>query len=243
MRKHWIITLLISFGVLFAGTPAALVSAEETPTPTTNNSSVTVETIPGQSLKQIVTARAEHSWPWYVVRASGIIAGISLVALLLSGIGSVTGHFFRVLDPLTAWATHRALGITFVLAVLIHMITLLFDQFVPFNIVDIVVPWASQYRTASIGSVPLGSIFVAFGVLAFYGSLIVVATSLLLVDKKPRLWKLIHYLSYIIMAEVFVHALVLGTDAGHGLGKIAWIAGGVAVTVAIWLRLKRAGSV
>lgn len=243
MSKRLFLSVVVSLSVLFAGLPLGMAAAQ-TPEPTTaaNNGSVTVETIPGQSLKQIVTTRAERSWPWYVVRASGIVAGISLVALLLSGIGSITGHYFRLLDPLTAWATHRALGITFVLSVIIHMVTLLFDKFVPFSFIDIVVPWASHYRTFTFGGIPLGSIFVALGVLAFYGSLIVVITSLLLVDKKPRLWKLIHYLSYLIMAEVFIHALVLGTDTGHGIGRVLWLSGGGIVLIAIGLRLRRAGS-
>lgn len=241
MHKRRLITVIVSLSLLFTGLPLGLAAAQ-TPTSTSNNSSVTVETIPGQSLQQIIATRAERSWPWYIVRASGILAGISLVALLLSGIGSITGHYFRLLDPLTAWATHRALGITFVISILVHMTTLLFDKFVPFGFVDIVVPWASNYRTFTLGGLPLGSIFVALGVLAFYGSLIVVITSLMLVDKKPRLWKLIHYLSYLIMVEVFIHALVLGTDTGHGIGKILWVAGGVVVFIAIGLRLRRAGS-
>lgn len=242
MPKRRFITILVSLSVLFAGLPLGLAAAQTAATTTTNNSSVTVETIPGQSLKQIVTTRAERSWPWYLVRASGIVAAVSLVALLLSGIGSVTGHYFRLLDPLTAWATHRALGITFVLSIIVHMVTLLFDKFVPFSFIDIVVPWASHYRTATFAGIPFGSIFVALGVLAFYGSLVVVITSLMLVDKKPRLWKLIHYLSYLIMAEVFIHALVLGTDTGHGLGRVLWLGSGAIVLIAIGLRLRRAGS-
>lgn len=219
--------------------PVAGVAAQE---PATQTNTVTVETVPGQSLKEIVENRTKQSWPWYIVRASGIVAGVSLVLLLLSGIGSVTGHSFRILDPLTTWATHRALGITFALAVIIHMVTLLFDHFAPFSIIDILVPWASSYKTISLFGVPVGSLFVALGVLAFYGAIIVVVTSLLLIDRKPKLWKLVHYLSYLIIFDVFIHALFLGTDTGHGLGRVLWVAGNIAVLVAIVVRLRRVGA-
>lgn len=242
MRKY---VLLLNVTALFVGVFNATLTpprAAYAATDTSTDTSVTVETIPGDTLSGIIKERTETSWPWYIVRASGIVAGISLILLLLSGIGSVTGHTFRFLDPLTAWATHRALGITFLISVLVHMLTLLFDHFVPFNIIDILVPWASSYRTVTVAGVSLGSLYVALGVLAFYGALIVVVTSLLIVDKKPNAWKFIHYLSYLVIFDVFVHALFLGTDTGNGTGRVLWLIGNVLVVAAIVVRLRRAGA-
>lgn len=234
MRKLlFALTLLLVSGI-FAPTFVAPAYAQ-----TASDGDVTVETIPGKSLTDIVAERTERSWPWYVVRASGIVAGVALVLLLLSGIGSITGYTFRFLDPLTAWATHRALGITFVSAVIIHMVTLLFDHFIPFDIIDILVPWASTYQPVNLFGLHLGSLYVALGILAFYGSIIVVVTSLFLIDRKPHLWKLVHYLSYFLIAAVFVHALYLGTDTGRGTGRVLWIVGGLLVLGAVLLRLKR----
>ena len=234
VRKVLLTFMILACAAGLLGFSGQAVAAE------VKGSTITVETVPGQTLTQIVTNRAEHSWPWYVTRASGLVAGISLVALMLSGIGSVTGHFFRLLEPITAWATHRALGITFVAAIVVHMVTLIFDKFTPFSIIHVLLPWASNYKPVSIFGVNIGSAFVALGVLAFYGSIIVLITSLLWVDKKPHLWKFIHYVSYGVIAAVFVHALYLGTDAGHGIGRVLWILGGVAILTAIILRLRRA---
>lgn len=201
-----------------------------------------VKSVPSQSLSDTVVNRAKTSWPWYVVRASGLIAGASLIILLLSGIGSVTGHTFRFLEPLTAWATHRALGIVFVVSVVIHMAGLLFDKFVSFNIVSLLVPWVSDYKPLQLFGVNLGSLYVAMGVLAFYGALAILFTSLFWVDKKPKIWKFLHLMSYAVMALVFVHALFLGTDTGDGLVRLGWIAGAILVIVAIVARLRRVGA-
>ncbi len=233
MRK-FIFAVLLAVTMLGVTTP---VFAADTPT-----ADIRVETVPGQTFDTIVEKRAESSWTWYITRASGIVAGISLVMLLLSGIGSVTGHFFRVLEPLTAWATHRAVGIVCGVSILVHMITLLFDKFVPFSLTEILVPWASNFKPVTLLGISLGSLFVALGVIAFYGMIIIVLTSYLWVDKKPRRWKIYHYVAYIIVIAVFVHGLFLGTDTSSGIGIIAWVIGGVLIAIAILVRLRRAGS-
>jgi len=231
--KHAVAALaVVLLGVALLGSPK--VHAIETGT-------TTVKSVQGQSLSDITIQRTRSSLPWYVVRASGLIAGASLIILMLSGIGSVTGHTFRFLEPLTAWATHRALGIVFIISVLIHMAGLLFDQFVPFNLVSLLIPWASDYKQLNLFGVHLGSIFVAFGVFAFYGALAVVLTSLFWVDKKPRVWKFLHISSYVVIALTFFHALFLGTDTGEGWIRLAWITGGILIFSAAIARLRRVG--
>lgn len=205
--------------------------------------SIEVQSIPGPTVGQKFAARARTSWPWFLARGSGIIAAIALVILMLSGIGQITGDTFRFLNPLTAWASHRALGITFAVAVVIHMISLLFDTFVPFTILQLLVPWLSHYKPVTVLGVHLGSLYVALGVLAFYGVMIVVLTSLVWVEKKPYLWKWIHLSSYLLMLFVFVHALYLGTDLAHGIFRMIWIGMACLIGGAALLRLWRARTI
>lgn len=231
MRKIFGLVLVLAvFAVLLSSRPAAALSGSGT---------VSVQAVPGQSLFDIVGAKIASSWPWYVVRASGLVAGVSLVILMLSGIGSVTGHTFRFLEPLTAWATHRALGIVMSVSMAIHIVTLLIDKFVPFNVVQILVPWTSQYKPLILFGLNLGSVFVALGILAFYVALAIVVTSLFLVDKTPRVWKFIHLASYFVIAAVFFHALFLGTDLSGGIGRAIWVLLGLFVLGVIIVRLRR----
>lgn len=204
---------------------------------------IVVQTIPGPTIAEKLADRTKSSWSWYVTRGSGLIAAAALTILMLSGIGQVTGHTFKFLEPLTAWASHRALGITFGLAVLVHGFSLLFDHFVPFTFWQILVPWQSGYKPLTLFGLHLGSLYVALGILAFYGTAIVVITSLLWVEKKPYLWKFIHLFSYLIILFVFVHALFLGTDLAHGILRIIWIALSVAIAWAALARLWRANTV
>jgi predicted ferric reductase len=183
------------------------------------------------SLSQEVIARIISTWPWYLVRGAGIVAAISLVILVLSGIGSVTGHIFRFLEPITAWASHKALGIILGVSILIHMIGLLFDHFVPFDLLTLLVPWLSNYKPVNLFGLQLGSLFVALGVLAFYLIVIIIIVSLLWIEKKPKLWKITHLLSYVAVLFVFVHALYLGTDFANGVPQLLWIITGASIAV------------
>lgn len=228
MRKLFIyISLIIaSFSITAIASPIALAS------PMSNSAVVVVQTIPGQSLANEVVTRASSSWPWYLVRGAGIIAAVSLVILMLSGIGSITGHTFRILEPITAWASHRALGIVFGISVLIHMIALLFDRFVPFDIPSLLIPWLSSYKPLTLFGIQFGSLFIALGVLAFYIIAISIIVSLLWIEKKPKIWKLTHLLTYVATIFVFIHALFLGTDLADGLPRLLWILTGISIVAA-----------
>lgn len=204
---------------------------------------VVTQTVPDETVADKLVNRAKASWPWYVTRASGMVAAVTLVILLLSGIGQVTGYTFKLLDPLTAWASHRAIAIACGISIFIHIFSLLFDKFVGFNIFHLFVPWLSNYKPAVVFGLHLGSFWVAMGVIAFYLVWLVIVTSLLWVEKKPHIWKLIHLISYLIIAMVFVHALYLGTDLSHGIWRIFWYACGIAIALASIHRLWRAKTV
>lgn len=234
MRKYLLVALCCYavFGLSFTLLTKNHVAAD--------NSNIIVQTIPGPTVAQKFADRAESSWSWYITRASGIVAAICFVILMLSGIGQVTGYTFRILDPLTSWASHRALGIAFGVAVLVHMFSLLFDHFVKFNLLEIFIPWLSKYQPVTIFGFHMGSLYVALGVLSFYLVTITIISSLVWVEKKPYLWKWLHLLSYITLFFIFVHALFIGTDLAHGLLRLLWILAGISVFVVSLQRLWRA---
>ena len=201
---------------------------------------IVVDNSAGTSIAAEVLQKVADSWPWYLTRASGLVAAGALILLMLSGIGFITGTSYRFLEPLTAWATHRALGIVLAIALALHMVALYFDHFVPFSVVDLLVPFASEYQIVTWGNLSLGSLYVALGVLAFYCIALIVAVSLLWVNNKDYKWKVVHLLSYLAMAFVFVHAIAIGTDLAAGALRFIFIGLGVLVLVAALVRAWRA---
>lgn len=201
--------------------------------------SILVKPVQGPSVTAQLKARAKISWPWYITRAAGFVAAFSLVLLIFSGIGFMTGATFRFLEPLTAWATHKAIAYVFAVSVMIHVGALLFDKYVPFTIAQALVPFISHYREVTIAGHHLGSLYVALGIFALYFVLAIILTSILWMDKKPRTWKLFHFLGYLTMIFVFFHALYLGTDLMHGIFRILWIILGIGIAIAIVYRVRR----
>jgi len=86
------------------------------------------------STVQLATHRVTASWEWYIVRASGFVAAGLLLLLMISGIGHVTGFTYRYIEPLKAWAFHKAMAIALLISIALHIIFIVLDKFVNFNI-------------------------------------------------------------------------------------------------------------
>jgi sulfoxide reductase heme-binding subunit YedZ len=183
------------------------------------------------------------TWPWYLTRASGLTAAALLILLMFSGIGQVTGLWYRFAEPVTAWAIHKALGYALAVAIAIHGGTLLIDHFLPFSLIQVFVPFASTYSNkVPLFGLALGVLGVAVGILAMYGIAVIIVSSLVWVESKKRTWKLLHYVSYGVIILVFLHGLLVGTDLKHGAFRLLWLSAAGLVALAILIRLWRVGT-
>ena len=197
--------------------------------------------IAASSAVNIITQRVASSWPWYIIRASGFIAAGILILLMLSGIGQVTGLTYRFVEPITAWSIHKALAFALCISIAIHAGTLLLDHYLPFSLTQILIPFVSKYNNGTkLLGVPLGSLAVALGILAMYGIIIIVLSSLGWINSKRGTWKKLHLLSYAVAFFVFLHALYIGTDLKYGTFRTAWIILGFIVLLGVISRLWRA---
>lgn len=221
------------------GVMSSYVVSAQTEVPS-GRASIVVDETAQASLAEELVSRVQNSWPWYVTRASGLVAAVVLVVLMLSGIGFITGTTYRFIEPLTGWATHRALGIILTISLALHMIALYFDHFVPFSFIDLFVPFSSQYKPMELMGVTVGSPYVALGVIAFYLTLLIVIVSLVWKEQKSKGWKRVHLMSYVVMVLVFFHSLMIGTDLAGGIPRYLWIGMGAAVLIASLARLWRA---
>lgn len=167
---------------------------------------------------------------WDTTRASANVAwGLCLFAILWGVL--LTTRVLRGMDR-PAWLRdlHSWIGGLTVMFTAIHMITLVQDNYVNFEVVDVLVPFSSSYRP-----VP-----VALGVVGFWTLIAVQGTSLMMKKISRTTWRRIHMLSYPLYATIVVHALTAGSDVGTPLytgfsmalamtgtaiGGIRWVAG------------------
>jgi len=199
--------------------------------------------IPMYSFAVTATTRVTNTWPWYLTRASGVVAAVLLVLLIITGIAMYTGLEFTILEPIKAWTNHRTLGIAMLVAVAVHVGSLLFDKFISFNIWQVLLPFVSPYKRVHLFGISVGSFGVMLGIVAFYLVLAIMVTSRVrMMAKHKELWRLTHLLSYAVILVIFFHSIMIGSDLKNGLWRWLWIGANVIVLGFISYRLSRVGS-
>ena len=164
----------------------------------------------------------EHLW-WLVARSSGLVAWGLAVASVLWGVALAT----RALGsrPRAPWLLdlHRHLGGLTVLFAALHVGALVADSYVSFDLVDVLVPFASSWRPGA----------VAWGVVSLWLLAAVEITSLLM-KRIPKLWwRRVHLTSYVVAVAATVHLFTAGTDATTTL--LRWVVIVVGAALAFFL--------
>ncbi|MCP3818824.1 2Fe-2S iron-sulfur cluster-binding protein [Streptomyces sp. A3M-1-3] len=140
---------------------------------------------------------------WHLARVGGLMSWWLLSATVLWGLLMST----RVLGPRAAPARlydlHRFLSGLSLAFLTVHLLALLADSWVDIGLLQLLVPFTSDYRPAA----------VAWGVTALYLLAAVEVTSLLK-DRIPhRWWRYVHGSTFALFVLTTVHALTAGTDA------------------------------
>jgi len=141
--------------------------------------------------------------PWYVTRASGLIAYLLLWGALSVGLLQSLGMLKGVTAPLANLDVHEHLSLWSLYATVFHAVILLWDTYVPFSLAEITIPLASDYQPA----------LVAMGIIPFYLGLAVTVSTYLRSRLSPSSWRAIHLLSLIAFLLALVHGVLLGTDS------------------------------
>lgn len=168
---------------------------------------------------------SEHTW-WYVARATGYVAWTLLAASVITGLLLRT-RLTRG-RPTLSWTLdlHRFLGGASVVFTGLHLVGLVADGFVPFTAADILVPFASRWKTGA----------VALGVVALHLLLTVEVTSLLMRHIPRRAWRAVHLTSYLAFWLTTFHLIAAGTDARNGWSQLGT---DLAIAFVVFLTLVR----
>ncbi len=164
---------------------------------------------------------------WFLTRASGIVAWLMLTASVIWGIVLSTKAFPETRRPAWLLDLHRWLGGLTVSFVVIHLVALVADSYVQFDLVDLAVPFASAWK-------PLA---VALGVVAMWLLVAVEATSLAMRRLPRKVWRAIHFSSYAVFLLASFHAAFAGSDRSAWLYQVTAAASIIAVAWATVYRL------
>jgi len=161
---------------------------------------------------------AGHTW-WYTARAGGLVAWGLVVASCMWGLLlALRSHVFGF-RPTAAWtlSLHRWLGALAVTFTAVHVLALLADGFVGFSLTDVLVPFATSWHPVA----------VAWGIVGMYLLAAIEITSLLRARVRPRVWRAIHLLSYVLLGVTTIHLLTAGTDSTTVVPEALSVVGGM----------------
>ena len=138
------------------------------------------------------------NWIWIVIRITGLTAYFLLTLSLLAGI-------FRYIprNKGSILSFHQSIGQIALLFIGIHACLLMYDNYQPYSLTSILVPFTS----------PTNPILTGLGTIAAYLLIIVIFTSDFMKAIGRSLWKKTHYLVFPLWFLAAIHGFFLGTDS------------------------------
>jgi predicted ferric reductase len=159
-----------------------------------------------------------HFW-WYTARAGGLVSWGLVLASCIWGLLLALRVGGRRPGPAWHLSVHRYLGALALAFLSVHVVSLIADSFVQFDLASVLVPFASTWH-------PLA---VAWGVIGLYLVVAIEITSLLRNRISRAAWRGIHLTSYVVLVVTTIHMLTAGTDAHDVLPEALAVGIGVAV--------------
>jgi len=168
---------------------------------------------------------------WVLIRASGLVAYGLLSGAAIWGLIVASGLLGRTASAKRLTYVHESLSVGSIVATVVHVVLLRLDDYVEFGWDEILLPGQSEWRPVA----------VSFGVLAFYGLVLITASFYVRRVIGQRSWRGLHYASFGLWVAGAAHGLLSGTDRGTPLGVALYAASGAAVIGLVMVRVVKLG--
>jgi sulfoxide reductase heme-binding subunit YedZ len=150
----------------------------------------------------LATATGPHLY-WITSRAAGIVALVLSSLSVCVGL-SMGGRLMKGRGP-DLRATHEALSLATLAALLVHGVSLIGDSFLHPTLADVAVPFLSSYKT----------LWTTTGIVAFWAMLILGLSYYARSRIGIQRWRRLHRFTALAWVLGLAHSLGEGTDAGQ----------------------------
>jgi sulfoxide reductase heme-binding subunit YedZ len=164
---------------------------------------------------------------WYAARAAGIAAYLLLSAVVALGTTMARKQSLRRWPRFALEDVHRFGGLLVGTFVAIHVVTIAIDSWLPFTLVQIVVPFTARYRPVWVGlGIVAAELLLALAVTNHYR------------DRLPyRFWRRAHYLNIAVWLGATLHGIASGTDRSAPWLLVVYVPSVAVVTGLLALRV------
>jgi len=139
----------------------------------------------------------------YLTKTAGLMAYLLVWLSTVWGLAVSSKVFDGAVHRTFTYDFHQFISLLSIAFVVVHLVVLLFDQYQPFTLAQILVPFTAPYR----------SVWVGLGTIGLYLTLIVTVTFYIRKWIGQKTFRLIHLASYLAFAGAAVHGLLSGTDS------------------------------
>jgi methionine sulfoxide reductase heme-binding subunit len=163
--------------------------------------------------------------PWYVARASGLVAWALLAGAVVWGLLLSSKVMRRRVKNSWLLDLHRWLAGLALVFTVVHVVAIMGDTYVHFGLASVLIPFATHWHPVA----------VAWGVASIYLLAAVELTSLLRRHLNHRLWRRVHFLSFPLFVSSTIHGVSAGTDGRTPMAiiTVALAVGAVAAITAV----------
>jgi len=167
---------------------------------------------------------------WFVTRAAGLIAYLLLWFSTVWGLAVPSKLVAPLLEQTYTFDFHQFISLLSIGFTALHIIVLMVDQYLPFSVPQILIPFLSTYRPFWVG----------IGIISFYIILLVTITFYLRSRIGMSAFRAIHVLSLVGYLGATLHGLFAGTDGALPGMQIIYLGGGlvVAFLTVYWLWIR-----
>lgn len=164
------------------------------------------------SLQSIFQLDSVQVW-WYVTRSAGLTGYFLTWLSMVWGFAVSSKIFHPLIDASHTYDFHEHLSLLGLAFIALHVIVLLLDRYLPFSLVQVLVPFTDTYR-------PL---WVGVGIISLYVMLLVTVTFYFRTQIGMSAFRFIHTLSILSYLGATLHGLFAGTDSALLVTKLLYL--------------------
>ncbi|MCB0165507.1 MAG: ferric reductase-like transmembrane domain-containing protein [Anaerolineae bacterium] len=163
---------------------------------------------------------------WYMARIGGIIAYLLLWLSVVWGLLMST-KISKKIAPQLVYGLHEFLALLALGFMVLHSLVLLGDSYFDFTIFNLAIPFTAPYE-------PL---WTGVGTITFYLSLVLTASFYIRKRIGHKVWRTLHYLTFLAYALALGHAIMAGSDSETTVMTLVYWLTGLSVLFLTYYRL------
>jgi sulfoxide reductase heme-binding subunit YedZ len=164
-----------------------------------------------QAMNSLFALDSVQMW-WYVTRAAGLTGYFLMWLSMVWGLAIANKILSPAVEGSFTYDFHEFLSLLGIGFIVLHVVVLYFDRFLPFNILQTLIPFIDTYRPFWVG----------LGIIGFYLFLLVTVTFYMRKTIGSQAFRAIHTLSLVGYLGATLHGLFAGTDSALWMTKLLY---------------------